>query len=63
MNQRQRSVVHGAGLFAGIEPEQIDAMLGCLNAPHRRYPAVGEQENVDVERSETPGSREIQSSR
>ena len=37
MNQRQRSVVHGAGLFAGIEPEQIDGMLGCLNARQEHY--------------------------
>lgn len=37
MNQRQRSVLHGAGLFAGIEPEQIDGMLGCLNARQEHY--------------------------
>ena len=37
MNQRQRSVVYGAGLFAGIEPEQIDGMLGCLNARQEHY--------------------------
>ena len=29
MNQQQRKIVHECGLFAGIEPEQADAMLSC----------------------------------
>ena len=30
MNQQQRKIVHECGLFAGIEPEQADAMLSCI---------------------------------
>ena len=37
MNQQQRKIVHECGLFAGIEPEQADAMLSCLNARQEHY--------------------------
>ena len=37
MNQQQRSVLYHCGLFSGIAPEQIEAMLGCLNARQERY--------------------------
>ena len=37
MNQQQRQIVHECGLFAGIEPEQADAMLSCLNARQEHY--------------------------
>ena len=37
MNQQQRAVLHGSGLFAGIQPDQIDGMLSCLNARQEHY--------------------------
>ena len=37
MNPQQRKVVHECGLFAGIGPEQADAMLSCLNARQEHY--------------------------
>lgn len=37
MNQHQKNVLHGAGLFAGIAPDQIDTMLSCLNARQEHY--------------------------
>ena len=37
MNQQQRGILYHCGLFSGIAPEQIDAMLGCLKARQERY--------------------------
>ena len=37
MNQQQRNVLHNCGLFSGIEPAQVDAMLGCLSARQEHY--------------------------
>ena len=37
MNQQQSGVLLGSGLFAGIQPDQIDGMLGCLNARQEHY--------------------------
>ena len=37
MNQQQRTVLYHCGLFSGIAPEQVDAMLGCLSARQERY--------------------------
>lgn len=37
MNQQQKGILYASGLFSGIEPEQIDAMLGCLNARQEHY--------------------------
>ena len=37
MNQQQRNVLYNCGLFSGIEPAQVDAMLGCLSARQEHY--------------------------
>ena len=37
MNQQQRTVLYHCGLFSGIAPERVDAMLGCLSARQERY--------------------------
>ena len=37
MNQQQRNALHNCGLFSGIEPAQVDAMLGCLSARQEHY--------------------------
>lgn len=37
MNQQQKKVLYGCGLFAGISQEQVDAMLGCLNARQEHF--------------------------
>lgn len=37
MNQHQREVLYASGLFAGIEPEQVEAILPCLSARQERY--------------------------
>ena len=37
MNQQQKKVLYGCGLFTGIAPEQVEDMLHCLNARQEHY--------------------------